>query len=53
MSREQPLGMEKLHPGVKPEFYLAMLETAREVGYYPIDGCQLLVEDSSFFGTWT
>lgn len=26
-----------VHPGVKPEFYLAMLETAREVGNYPID----------------
>jgi len=25
-----------VHPGVKPEFYLAMLETAREVGIYPI-----------------
>ncbi len=26
-----------VHPGVKPEFYLAMLDTAREVGNYPID----------------
>jgi hypothetical protein len=26
-----------VHPGVKPEFYLAMLETAHEVGNYPID----------------
>ncbi|MDJ0752704.1 MAG: uroporphyrinogen decarboxylase family protein [Ardenticatenaceae bacterium] len=25
-----------VHPGVKPEFYLAMLETAREAGKYPI-----------------
>jgi hypothetical protein len=25
-----------IHPGVKPEYYLAMLETAREVGRYPI-----------------
>jgi hypothetical protein len=25
-----------IHPGVKPEYYLAMLETAREVGTYPI-----------------
>ncbi len=25
-----------VHPGVKPELYLAMLETAREVGDYPI-----------------
>jgi hypothetical protein len=25
-----------VHPGVKPEFYLAMLETARRVGNYPI-----------------
>ena len=25
-----------VHPGVKPELYLAMLETAREVGNYPI-----------------
>lgn len=25
-----------VHPGVKPEYYLAMLETAREVGNYPI-----------------
>lgn len=25
-----------VHPGVKPELYLAMLETAREVGTYPI-----------------
>lgn len=25
-----------IHPGVKPEYYLAMLETAREVGKYPI-----------------
>jgi hypothetical protein len=27
-----------VHPGVKPEYYLAMLETAREVGRYPIQG---------------
>jgi hypothetical protein len=26
-----------VHPGVKPEFYLAMLETARAVGVYPIN----------------
>jgi uroporphyrinogen decarboxylase len=26
-----------VHPGVKPELYLAMLETAREVGDYPIE----------------
>ncbi len=25
-----------VHPGVKPEYYLAMLETARTVGNYPI-----------------
>ncbi len=25
-----------VHPGVKPEYYLAMLETARAVGNYPI-----------------
>lgn len=25
-----------IHPGVKPEYYMAMLETAREVGTYPI-----------------
>jgi len=25
-----------VHPGVKPAYYLAMLETAREVGRYPI-----------------
>jgi uroporphyrinogen-III decarboxylase len=25
-----------VHPGVKPEYYLAMLETAREMGHYPI-----------------
>lgn len=25
-----------VHPGVKPELYIAMLETAREVGKYPI-----------------
>jgi uroporphyrinogen decarboxylase len=25
-----------VHPGVKPELYLAMLETAQEVGHYPI-----------------
>lgn len=25
-----------IHPGVKPEYYLAMLETARQVGVYPI-----------------
>ena len=25
-----------VHPGVKPEYYLAMLETARAVGDYPI-----------------
>lgn len=25
-----------IHPGVNPEFYLAMLDTAREVGSYPI-----------------
>ncbi|MBN1666001.1 MAG: hypothetical protein JW862_02900, partial [Anaerolineales bacterium] len=25
-----------VHPGVKPELYLAMLQTAREVGTYPI-----------------
>ena len=25
-----------VHPGVKPEYYLAMLETARNVGRYPI-----------------
>jgi hypothetical protein len=25
-----------VHPGVKPEYYLAMLETVREVGYYPL-----------------
>lgn len=25
-----------IHPGVKPEYYLAMLETARDVGNYPI-----------------
>jgi hypothetical protein len=26
-----------VHPGVKPEYYLAMLETAREAGQYPIE----------------
>jgi uroporphyrinogen decarboxylase len=25
-----------VHPGVKPEYYLAMLDTARRVGIYPI-----------------
>jgi len=25
-----------IHPGVKPEYYMAMLETARQVGSYPI-----------------
>lgn len=25
-----------VHPGVKPEYYLAMLETARRVGHYPL-----------------
>jgi hypothetical protein len=25
-----------VHPGVKPEYYLAMLETARQIGCYPI-----------------
>ena len=25
-----------IHTGVKPEFYLAMLDTARQVGVYPI-----------------
>ena len=25
-----------IHPGVKPEYYLAMLETARQLGVYPI-----------------
>jgi uroporphyrinogen decarboxylase len=25
-----------VHPGVKPEYYLAMLDTARQVGVYPI-----------------
>ena len=25
-----------IHPGVRPEYYLAMLETARQVGVYPI-----------------
>jgi uroporphyrinogen decarboxylase len=25
-----------IHPGVKPEYYLAMLDTARQVGVYPI-----------------
>jgi uroporphyrinogen decarboxylase len=25
-----------VHPGVEPAYYLAMLETAREVGRYPI-----------------
>jgi len=25
-----------IHPGVKPEYYLAMLDTARQVGSYPI-----------------
>ena len=25
-----------VHPGVKPEYYLAMLETAREIGNYPL-----------------
>jgi hypothetical protein len=25
-----------VHPGVKPEYYLAMLDTAREVGHYPL-----------------
>jgi hypothetical protein len=25
-----------IHPGVKPEYYLAMLDTARQVGRYPI-----------------
>jgi uroporphyrinogen decarboxylase len=25
-----------VHPGVKPEYYLTMLETARNVGRYPI-----------------
>lgn len=25
-----------IHPGVKPEYYLAMLETARKMGTYPI-----------------
>ena len=27
-----------VHPGVKPEYYLTMLETARNVGQYPITG---------------
>ena len=27
-----------VHPGVKPEYYLAMLDTARQVGRYPIGG---------------
>ena len=27
-----------IHPGVKPEYYLAMLETARAIGRYPISG---------------
>ena len=26
-----------VHPGVKPEYYLAMLETARRMGNYPIE----------------
>lgn len=26
-----------VHPGVKPDYYLAMLETARAVGIYPIE----------------
>jgi hypothetical protein len=25
-----------IHPGVKPEYYLAMLDTARQVGVYPL-----------------
>jgi uroporphyrinogen decarboxylase len=25
-----------IHPGVKPEYYLAMLDTARQVGVYPV-----------------
>lgn len=25
-----------IHPGVEPEYYLTMLETARQVGRYPI-----------------
>jgi hypothetical protein len=25
-----------IHPGIKPEYYLAMLDTARQVGVYPI-----------------
>lgn len=26
-----------VHPGVRPEYYLAMLDTAREVGVYPLE----------------
>lgn len=26
-----------VHPGVEPEFYLAMLDTARRMGNYPIE----------------
>jgi hypothetical protein len=26
-----------VHPGVKPEYYLAMLETARLMGTYPLN----------------
>ena len=25
-----------IHPGVKPEYYLGMLDTARRVGVYPV-----------------
>jgi hypothetical protein len=25
-----------IHPGVKPEYYLAMLDTARQIGVYPV-----------------
>jgi hypothetical protein len=27
-----------VHPGVKPEYYLAMLDTARQLGAYPLGG---------------
>jgi uroporphyrinogen decarboxylase len=30
-----------IHPGVKPEYYLAMLETAHTVGKYPINNGKL------------
>jgi uroporphyrinogen decarboxylase len=27
-----------VHPGVKPEYYLAMLDSARQLGAYPVGG---------------